>query len=572
MLKTTGFRRGRGFVLLEALIALLIFALGLAAYLSFQSGMMREDGLVKARNEALNLAEAKLEELRNNMRQPMFEGLADGSESITGNNAAFTVAWNVGTATDPDYRVVQVNVAWTDAAGDTQTASVSSLVSWMDPRKVAAVAGHLSDPNSKSKERLIPEPTGGRRYPGTTYTEDEYDDLIEGGDAVEMGDDYTVHFRDDHSIELIDSVGDDAGNHVVIIQFDGDFVVLIHGEVRGGENVSLEAEIETLTSAEGECVYPEATNFLASNDPTKTYYHCYVGQFWFGNVTVIGHDRKTRRACPPLYKWRYPIGSDPYLELVSSVNGGATVLPANAVKTLPGQDFDIYEAKHNETCEDLGDTTSGNNLTITGKIYLDDSLEQLHSATVVEASNGSCEIGVRELGASGNYRYSYTCTVPGPEWQGYVAVIPEEAIEICGVNAWRPDNPLIAPGSHDFSVTARNPATTCEQGEEYLYTINISVDTSGGAKESDIAWTTTPSLLGPCYYEEAAKGGDPSWYHCSLLAEAGVVASLNGTLSGAGVLRVGGSLLPITVPLAPLDGDMVSDDFLELLEAVISKN
>ena len=48
-----------GFTILEGLIAVVIFAVGMIALATFQGGIMSESGEVKARNEAVVLAVEK---------------------------------------------------------------------------------------------------------------------------------------------------------------------------------------------------------------------------------------------------------------------------------------------------------------------------------------------------------------------------------------------------------------------------------------------------------------------------------------------------------------------------------
>ena len=100
--------RMHGFLLLEALLAVVIISFGLLAIAGLFTKLMSGTGISKARSEAVALAEQKQEELRNTVlygaagTAGTFAGNAGtGSDSITINNiklignANFSRSWNV---------------------------------------------------------------------------------------------------------------------------------------------------------------------------------------------------------------------------------------------------------------------------------------------------------------------------------------------------------------------------------------------------------------------------------------------------------------------------------------------
>ena len=58
-------RTHRGFSLVEVLVAMAVMATGLLAVATFQSDLISGSGTNKARSEALALAQARIEQLRN---------------------------------------------------------------------------------------------------------------------------------------------------------------------------------------------------------------------------------------------------------------------------------------------------------------------------------------------------------------------------------------------------------------------------------------------------------------------------------------------------------------------------
>jgi type IV pilus modification protein PilV len=127
-----------GFSLIEALISFVIIAVGMLGLARFQGASLERNADSKARTEALNLAQARLEGLRNLRGEADFQTrLAAGtnSDSVEGGHAIFSRAWDITRDGTFDRAVVDVTVSWSDAEGISQSVNLASVVSEVRPEK-----------------------------------------------------------------------------------------------------------------------------------------------------------------------------------------------------------------------------------------------------------------------------------------------------------------------------------------------------------------------------------------------------------------------------------------------------
>ncbi len=154
----------RGFTLVEAMIALVIFAAGIIALSKFQSTVTLSGGLAKARTEALAAAQEKIEDLKHYKSLIEYDAIASTvtpHETVVGKNATFTRQVTVTEYIDPGYKLVQVDVTWTDRLGN-QSVTLKTNISESDPEAsaelmMAIATGTLGGDGGEEEEEVVEE-------------------------------------------------------------------------------------------------------------------------------------------------------------------------------------------------------------------------------------------------------------------------------------------------------------------------------------------------------------------------------------------------------------------------------
>ncbi|MDQ3060284.1 MAG: InlB B-repeat-containing protein [Pseudomonadota bacterium] len=162
-MKPLGKKIHHGFVLLEALVAMLVLSFGMLAVAGFQTTLSLNSDVAKQRTEATRLAQQKLEELRTFENMTVYASkMVSGNDAIT-TNASFARSWTVTSAAAVDSgRSIAVTAAWTDRAGDAQQVQLFSYIAKMDPATMAGLlfpsanGSNVRQPKNRSVDIPIP--------------------------------------------------------------------------------------------------------------------------------------------------------------------------------------------------------------------------------------------------------------------------------------------------------------------------------------------------------------------------------------------------------------------------------
>ncbi|MDH4060380.1 MAG: hypothetical protein OEU94_06165, partial [Aquincola sp.] len=147
----------RGIGLIEALVSLLVLALGMMSFAALQARLRLNSDVAKQRSEAVRLAQEDIENFRalgtlaadgtitNNFA---YSGITAGAtaRTITGSNATFTLSRSVADAprasgiTDAAMKNLVTTVTWADRTGTTQSVILRSMIARADPAVAASLA------------------------------------------------------------------------------------------------------------------------------------------------------------------------------------------------------------------------------------------------------------------------------------------------------------------------------------------------------------------------------------------------------------------------------------------------
>lgn len=286
----------RGGMLIEALASSLILGVGALAVTKLQTDLVSMSHSSKQKQIAINLAEAKIAELRelglaNNLSQSQ-----NGADSPQDKTATFNRQWQVQAGAEPDYRVVNVIVTWDSLHAKTHTVNVSSVVSNSDQRQ----SGLLMS----KKLNLEPHPSQPTRSP-----------LIPEA-AVDKGDGTSEYQVPDQDVVL--TYKNESGE---VLKINGQQVLSISGKAIKGtgkykpSRLNCNAlDIATTTTNNG-TIYCRHTKSDSLFD-----YQCWVSAGWSGTILLSGLENGTKSCAP----------DQPYQNITMSlINQNHTVINAS---------------------------------------------------------------------------------------------------------------------------------------------------------------------------------------------------------------------------------------------------
>lgn len=297
-----------GFVLLEALIALVVVAVGVLGIAKLNAVMLQGTGASKATTEALQIAQDRIEQARgfNSNLAGGCAGLAPSTTTVAGTNASFTVATTYPEITASLARI-QVCVTWD---GGTCNAPGNRVIlrSVLACENSLGTSGRVGQGGAASmRGDFIKTPTGrgqvgGRDYGGQLPAGASANTMPTDSGPVNDGT-YTYINPDDGTLELLDASGKVLLSvRKLPCEETPPTFSTISGKVfvgaKNGSPIAAYNNLFVLSSDASYCtVLPYNASWkmpaTASGNNIQyfyTYYQCYIGAEWWGNIGIVRTD------------------------------------------------------------------------------------------------------------------------------------------------------------------------------------------------------------------------------------------------------------------------------------------
>ena len=281
-------KRQSGISLFEALIALVVISVGVLAIAKLYGEMMASTGESKARAEAIQIAESRVDSLRNTISRDALDAALAALETpegepLTGVNADFDVGATTNQTLDADGQIEQLavtlDVSWVDLRGEAQQVTVNSDVYWADP----AHAINLARGKLPGGEPL-PSPSGDARTHGDLIERDEADSIkvVEDFDRQleQRTKDDRTQIVDVESGEVLLETNNPAGYSFISGFIVGDGLVDDAGSLE--DTFTFRAD----TSDASQCTHTGYEHPEAGLIKDLVLYRCQVGARWYGNISI----------------------------------------------------------------------------------------------------------------------------------------------------------------------------------------------------------------------------------------------------------------------------------------------
>ena len=290
----------KGFGVIEILVTLGVLTVGILGVTKLHSVITQQSLENKARNEALMIAQSRIETMRNytgtvtsqatfNTTYADTNGYAN-STAITGVSAAFTRTESISTS--GNLKNIGVRVAWTDPDGESQNVTLSTKLSYIPPRSVGDSALTAAD-------ELVDAPTGRARLgegqvpQGATTTSN--------GDGTALYKDGSTELRlasgNDVVLTLSQACQTDTGACIDFVKIRGRIYIdastqsnLSPGNVFVvASDAAYCARYYTDTGGTVHAVTPSTSSTRTTTSGSYKYfdYTCYIGGGWHGNIGVL---------------------------------------------------------------------------------------------------------------------------------------------------------------------------------------------------------------------------------------------------------------------------------------------
>lgn len=298
----------KGFVLIEALVAIVVVMVGALGIIKLNAVLLGGTGLTKTQAEALQIAQQRIESMRNYVLSTgcvdsTTVGTNTAATSLTGTNANFRIDTVVSAGTIGSEKIIDACVAW-DGYSNACTAASDKRVILKSSVACSGVgtSGLVNEASSGGTASKLKTPTGAARVGGDSQTAGTGTvNVLPGTDIA------------DGTRTYVDS----SGAHI-LLDASGRALLTIDNPLDGGfSTISGRVYIEADNSGDS-IVNPEGTTTAESDDTvfvlssdasycarvfptlpvpasgTAKYryfdYNCYVSKGWWGNIGVVRLD------------------------------------------------------------------------------------------------------------------------------------------------------------------------------------------------------------------------------------------------------------------------------------------
>jgi len=264
----------KGIALVEVLITTVITAVGTLAVVLLLNNLIASSSISKARDEALSLAQSKIELFHNNMNKAQYQAIKSGNDGpIKGFNALFSLSWEVKDAKNPDRKIIKVIVSWDD--NKTESIQLNTIINWNDPHKSASIASYGVDtgflylsPNQIAKR--------GEQYEITLPKDAKVEALP-----------YQMKKYTDNQANIFIL---DENNHLLLtiyptIEKKERDLLQISGYIYYQGNI--QTDLKVSASGGAYCLFPLESKKIADNLWQMAKYYCISAKGWRGKIGVL---------------------------------------------------------------------------------------------------------------------------------------------------------------------------------------------------------------------------------------------------------------------------------------------
>lgn len=125
--------RCSGFLLMDALVAMTVLAIGFTSIIHLQAQILALNGRTKSQAEALRLAEGKLEQMRYATLQSLAgDWSTEGEQSTQGSNTTYQLLWDTRKTAAPDVWNFTVTTSW-QTTNSTRNITLGGSVAGIEP-------------------------------------------------------------------------------------------------------------------------------------------------------------------------------------------------------------------------------------------------------------------------------------------------------------------------------------------------------------------------------------------------------------------------------------------------------